>query len=332
MNPRFCSVGLAVAILLTICLSLHARPWTDSTGKRTVEAEFVSLADGKVTLKKTDGKTVTMALEKLSAADQKVAKELAAKEAPAAGDSAVAIELVSLTASKPVEDFDGSLTFAPQLSGGGTSLTLLLTSKAPHFIGFDPKSSRLVAFTDDAGTDLAASAEEGSFLGVERPFGAGVSSDGKKCQVCVTVSGTPKSGATKLVLDATLGLICGKEETSVEQKDVAMAPQSKIEIGPIPLVVESAEEQEFGDIKFVVGLTSSEPRDAIKAIEFLAEDGTIIESQAMGSYSLGFNEEKTYQTSHGLKAKPDKVTVRITYYADVETITIPVKIETGVGF
>lgn len=75
---------------------LAAREWSDSTGKFKIEAEFVSLEDGKVLLKKPDGGQVTIPLEKLSAADQKVATKMASEpanpfeEAPAADPKAVA--------------------------------------------------------------------------------------------------------------------------------------------------------------------------------------------------------------------------------------------------
>lgn len=54
------------------------RTWTDSTGKFTVEAQFVSLTDGVVTLKRKDGKEVRMMLDKLSKADVELAKKLGA--------------------------------------------------------------------------------------------------------------------------------------------------------------------------------------------------------------------------------------------------------------
>jgi len=331
---RSCSAGLAVAILLTICVSLQGRPWTDSTGKRTVEAEFVSLADGKVTLKKADGKTVTIALDKLSAADQKVAKELAAKKAPApAGDASGAkVELISLSISKAVENSAGMMTFAPMVNGGGTSMTFQVTSTGRHFVGFDEKASKIVAFTDDQGTDLAAGAEEGNSFSFSGPFSASVSPDGKACQASVTVQGIPKTGASKLSFDGTLAIRCGKNEKTEEQKDVALEPKTEITVGPTPLTIEAAEDQDFGEVKFMLTLNSSKPRDAIKLIEFLDEKGNAIESESMGGGSFGFGDEMTYQTNHGLKAKPDKVTVRITYYSDMETIEVPVKIETGVGF
>ncbi|MFM9118533.1 MAG: SHD1 domain-containing protein, partial [Planctomycetota bacterium] len=54
------------------------RTWTDATGKFKVEATFTELKDDTVHLKKTDGSPLKVPLEKLSEADQKVAKQFAA--------------------------------------------------------------------------------------------------------------------------------------------------------------------------------------------------------------------------------------------------------------
>jgi hypothetical protein len=50
------------------------RIWTDATGNFKTEAAFLDLKDGKVQLKKKNGGLVTVPLERLSAADQAVAK------------------------------------------------------------------------------------------------------------------------------------------------------------------------------------------------------------------------------------------------------------------
>lgn len=51
--------------------------WTDITGKFKVEAEFVSLQDGTVTLRRADGQEICLPLKKLSEADQNIARGLA---------------------------------------------------------------------------------------------------------------------------------------------------------------------------------------------------------------------------------------------------------------
>ena len=66
-------------VLASLCLTLlvgfpmssaQARKWTDKSGKYSVDAEFISLTDGQVALKRSDGKTIRLALEDLSKADQ----------------------------------------------------------------------------------------------------------------------------------------------------------------------------------------------------------------------------------------------------------------------
>ncbi len=57
------------------------RKWTDSTGKHSVEAEFVDLKDGKLRLKRKDGKTITLPIDILSKADQESARALARQTA-----------------------------------------------------------------------------------------------------------------------------------------------------------------------------------------------------------------------------------------------------------
>jgi WD40 repeat protein len=60
--------------------------WVDVTGKYKTEATFLRLADGKVELKKADGSIAKVPLDKLSAADQELAKKLAEADAAAGRD------------------------------------------------------------------------------------------------------------------------------------------------------------------------------------------------------------------------------------------------------
>jgi hypothetical protein len=60
------------------------RTWTDATGQFKIEAEMISLKDDQVQLKRTDGKIVTLPLDKLAAGDQIIAKGLAAAMAKSA--------------------------------------------------------------------------------------------------------------------------------------------------------------------------------------------------------------------------------------------------------
>jgi hypothetical protein len=69
---------LAAMLAVGVCSpAAFARKWTDSTGKHTVEAEFMAFKDGKVQLKKDDGTILSLPLEKLSETDQAFVKKAA---------------------------------------------------------------------------------------------------------------------------------------------------------------------------------------------------------------------------------------------------------------
>lgn len=58
-------------------VAAELRQWSDATGKFKIKAEFVSLENGTVTLKKEDGEEIEIELKKLSTADQKAANDAA---------------------------------------------------------------------------------------------------------------------------------------------------------------------------------------------------------------------------------------------------------------
>lgn len=67
--------ALAPSLLVVVLFALGAnyalaRKWTDKTGRFSVEAEFVELRDGKVALKKTDGKIIRVPIERLCDEDR----------------------------------------------------------------------------------------------------------------------------------------------------------------------------------------------------------------------------------------------------------------------
>ena len=75
--------GLMVAgVLLGSTLAQEMRTWTDATGKFKVQAKFVEMTDGKVTLERADGKRVVVPLTKLSEADRKYVAQLGGEENP----------------------------------------------------------------------------------------------------------------------------------------------------------------------------------------------------------------------------------------------------------
>ena len=74
---------LAVGLLLISTTPASARKWTDNTGKYSIEAILVEAKDGRVRLKRQDGKIITVPISKLSKADQSYLDSIAkVKERP----------------------------------------------------------------------------------------------------------------------------------------------------------------------------------------------------------------------------------------------------------
>ena len=71
---RTIAAPLAVVILAWGSVG-WARNWTSADGKFRIEADMVRLADGKVSLKRSDGRVVDVPLTKLSREDQRFARK-----------------------------------------------------------------------------------------------------------------------------------------------------------------------------------------------------------------------------------------------------------------
>jgi hypothetical protein len=65
---------MVFVVVFACAAEAQVRTWTDATGKYSIEAELVGIKDGKVQLRRADGRGVAIALEKLSAADQEYVK------------------------------------------------------------------------------------------------------------------------------------------------------------------------------------------------------------------------------------------------------------------
>src|SRR6187200_1881456 len=68
---RHCGpMALAVIVILGTAVA-EVRTWTSADGKFQVEAEMLSVQEGKVSLRKADGTEVTVPLTKLGEADRR---------------------------------------------------------------------------------------------------------------------------------------------------------------------------------------------------------------------------------------------------------------------
>jgi hypothetical protein len=97
------------------------RPWTDISGTFRVEAAFLHLKEGKVTLRRKDGTTITIPLERLDKADQAFVQELKVARQPNVTPERTGSTCVS-----------------------GNAATILLPSKdSPHRLYLNSKTQRI---------------------------------------------------------------------------------------------------------------------------------------------------------------------------------------------
>ena len=142
-----------------------AREWTDRTGKFSIEAEFVGLADGRVKLKRADGKAIELPINRLSEADRRYIEQLADAPEPAADGPST----------------DGSSTDGPSTD---TRQVLTLQHAGPvHAVAFSPDGKQLLTASGPSAVTLW-NAETGkqvrSFTGHAEPVRAiAFSPDGK---------------------------------------------------------------------------------------------------------------------------------------------------------
>jgi hypothetical protein len=330
------------AIVVTSLLStevLHARTWTDKTGKHKIEAELVEVTDGVAELRKADGTTVKMPLAKLSKADQDFLKQSSDKSktddaASSPNDSGFKVETMSLSIAKELPKDPAAKQNEPQMTmsmpiASGTRFGLLISHPSQQLVDLDSSKTKIAECKDDAGGNLSKQEKkQSSFLMMSQPFQFNLRPDGHSALIELALPNVPKAGANKIHLRANLAVQCGTGEKTVEQANVTLAAGQKITVGPVPFQIDNTQPQNFGDTKFVVNLSTNKPTAVIKKLIFLGADGKEIPQQEMGSGTMGFGDQMTFSRTIGLAAAVDKATIRVVHYEKLETINVLI----GLGF
>ena len=70
-SSSFYFLCLTIALLMIPATSYgQSRTWTSADGKKKIQATFISADNGKVTIKRDNGKQLTVSLSKFSEADR----------------------------------------------------------------------------------------------------------------------------------------------------------------------------------------------------------------------------------------------------------------------
>jgi hypothetical protein len=226
----------------------------------------------------------------------------------------------------------------------GTTLTFLVEDPDRLIESVESKDCRITKFRDDKDTNLLEdeAAPEGDRDGAPTPpglqasdgaFEAEADPGGHRATVSIHSPRLPASSATKILLEANLVLKYSRGEKIVEQKNVNLK-LDKITAGANPLVIATQSDAGlmFGrqggmQAGTQVILYHQGPLLGVKKIAFIGPDGNEIQTRQSGSGSSG----SLHQTYYQLSGKVETCTIRVVVPDLVETATIAISVNTGVG-
>ncbi len=261
----------------------------------------------------------------------------------------VRVDIVSLQVSKlPRNQFGQGIkpgtneTVAFWLANSGTALDLTIKLDRP--IGrFDEQASKVMRFEDEKGRDLTRTTdgeEINPLFPDNKPI---IVKPGKKqdeAEVILRGYGTPTPGATKLRIQADLVFVGGTGERTAEGKDLDPKPGTKATIGPLSLSFmdpthAQAEAPRLSRLSrarvdagsMIVAFRYEPPETPIKSVVCLNAEGRTVATLAGG---LFWGEQGGTMTFN--MPKMDRIQMRVTYYERTDVITVPLRLETGIGF
>src|SRR5262249_39079896 len=133
----------------------------------------------------------------------------------------------------------------------------------------------------------------------------------------------PAKGAAKLILKGDLVVVCGLEEKTTAEKEVAMKEKTEAKLGDFTLKVN--QEKGFGGAGANFTLTAARP--IIKSVTVKDADGKTVETSNFGNYGFG----KTWTYNYSLRKVVEKPKITITYFSKEEKVTVPINLSLGVG-
>lgn len=257
----------------------------------------------------------------------------------------VRVDVLSLQVSKlPRNQFGQGIkpgtneNVAFWLANAGTAVDLRITldRNAARFL---EGSSRIVRFADDRGGDLTKPRDDepiNTFFPDNKPIVVKPGPRLDEAEVILRVPGVPKPGATRIKVHADLVILAGSDERTAEARDLEPKPGTSATIGPVKLKFREpkglpAPPRGFprpGNTPAPTIAFDYEPVEkAVRSLVLLGPDGRAAATVDGGS----FNGTRGGSVWFTIPAA-ETVHLKVIYYEKASEITVPVRVETGVGF
>jgi hypothetical protein len=208
---------------------------------------------------------------------------------------------------------------------GSTRLRVLFKLPNQSMLGLDPNACKLTSCKDDKGTDLTKDESPFTPKWVDH-YSVRISKDGKAAEVGLFFPGYPASGATKISLKGSLAITVGKDEKTEEKKGVTLTDNG-VMVGTFK-VVRPQFIKPFGN---QTPVEVNSPANNIKGVQFFDGNGNELKTFLAVRGTGGFGDKMYFRVEYDVTNLPENFTVRVTYYAKTETITVPLEVETGIG-
>lgn len=257
------------------------------------------------------------------------------------------VEIVALQVTKlPRNQFGQGIkpgtneTVAFWLANSGTALDLRIKMDRP-ITQFDENASRLIRFADDKDGDLTRTTdgkEINAFFPDNKPIIVKLGPKPDEAEVILRAYGTPVPGASKLQVHADLVLVAGSEERTAEAKDLEPKPGSEATVGPLHLTFKEprkgrsprnplSSSDRGGATSMNVEFQYERSEKSIKSLTCLNAKGepvVTLEGTSFAGPSGG-------ATIFGIP-RMARLHMRVVYFEKTDHITVPIRLETGVGF
>lgn len=205
----------------------------------------------------------------------------------------------------------------------GVSMDVIVTPTGKYITGVDFKASKLESIIDDKKNNLFKKAE--GFFATQsdwlNEFFTQYTPEGDAVTIQVKSSIAPGKGAEKLLLKASLVLKCGSEGKATEKKEIAMKANEEATIDSFKVKI-----GQFGNQFNVISTEEN-----IKNIEVYDDKGKEIKVGAPGRNRTTKGDKTEYNYSFFLIQKLTKFSIKVNYFAKVESLTIPVDLNVGLG-
>ena len=283
---KYLSIIIALGIGSSCLATAEARIWTDNSGKHTVDAEFVALEAGQITLKTAAGRMTTFPLANLTPADRAFAEKADEKSGAPDVDSEVkCIAKASLTeiiseSENGVQTSSHNLELKVELIGGDAANAYAIDRPTvkPLVIGgktitpeegYDGDGFRIV---DRSGRDFFAQHPKNGV------------------RIALIYEAAPEGATTIENVEGTVNVLAGGVANSIDLDRPLTHPKGSIDdpsLRACGLDLRFAR-QAFDD-QITLEILMKEGTTAFAGLELISESGEQLENVGTGTMSDGRN-------------------------------------------